>query len=237
MSRYVDKFSEEECLKVVKAYLVNGLSYRDIERDILGIPAPGNGGGYVAMDIIHSFNIDGKKKSILSKEDINKLINNSTGSYHDILIKIKSFIEEEKRAEKIIRGLNINNIDNTEITVKTKQRIGQDKLRKYILDIYNHKCALCDIDKDDLLICSHIIPWNGDEKNRLNPRNAICLCALHDKLFDKGYFSLDKDYKFKFSSKADNKIINLFKNLKFRKPFENSPDEELLKKHFDIYCV
>lgn len=237
MGRYVDKFSEEECLKVVKAYLVDGLSHRDIQRDILGIPAPNKGGGYVTMDILHSFNIDVKKKAILSKSDINSLINSSSGSYHDILIKIKSFIEEEKRAEKIIRGLNVNNINNTEITIKTKQRIGQDKLRKYILDIYDHKCALCDIDKDDLLICSHIIPWNIDEKNRLNPKNAICLCALHDKLFDKGYFSLDKDYEFKFSSKADNKIINLFKDLKFKKPYENFPDEELLKKHFDIYCV
>lgn len=237
MGRYVDKFNEEEQLKVVRAYLFDGLSHRKIQADILGIPAPDNGGGYVAMDILHYYGIDGSKKGILLNDDITNLINNSTGSFHDILIKLKSFINEEKRAEKIIRGLNVENINNTEIKRTTKQRIGQDKLREYVLDIYDHKCALCDINKDDLLICSHIIPWRIDENNRLNPKNAICLCSMHDRLFDKGYFSLDKNYEIKFSAKADNVIVNLFKGLKFRKPSKDSPDIDLLKKHFNIYNI
>lgn len=236
LARYVHKFKEEEILKVVIAYLVDGLSHRKIQSKILGLPAPDNGGGYVVMDILHHFDIDGDKKSILATEDINSLIENASGSYHDILTKVKAYFEEENRVEQFIQGLSTRGTVGTEIAVETKQRVGQDKLRKYILDIYEHRCALCDVNKDDLLICSHIVPWRVDEQNRLNPQNAICLCAQHDKLFDKGYFSLDESYEIKFGSKADTTIVNILRGANFREPLENPPDRELLKIHFNSYC-
>ncbi|BCZ46837.1 hypothetical protein psyc5s11_29040 [Clostridium gelidum] len=237
MARYVERFTEDEILKVIKAYLLEGLSHRKIQALILGLPAPDNGGGYIAMDILHYYNIYGDKKGILVNENINSLIENATGNYLEALTKIKAYCEEENEARKVIKGLKKDNIVNTEIEVATRQRVGQDKLREYILDIYEHKCALCDIDKDDLLICSHIVPWRIDEQNRLNPKNAICLCAQHDKLFDKGYFSLDESYGIKFGLKADEKVINLLKDAEFREPLEDSPDKELLKVHFDSYCL
>ena len=236
MARYVNKFTEEEILKVVKAYLVDGLSHRKIQSKILGLPAPDNGGGYVTMDILHHFNISGDKKGILATEDINNLIENASGNYHDILIKIRAYFEEENEVESKIKRMNISHTNRTEITVETKQRIGQDKLREYILDVYMHKCALCDINKDDLLICSHIIPWRVDEQNRLNPQNAICLCANHDKLFDKGYFSLGENYEIKLGAKADATIVSILEGASFREPLENAPDKELLKIHFNTYC-
>lgn len=237
LTRYLDRFTEEEILKVIKSYLLDGLGHRKIQSRILGLPVPDNGGGYIAMDILHYYNIYGDKKGILVNKNINSLIENATGNYREALTKIKAYIEEGNEATKVIKGLKKDNIVNTEIEVATKQRVGQDKLREYILDIYEHKCALCDIDKDDLLICSHIIPWRIDEQNRLNPQNAICLCAQHDKLFDKGYFSLDENYNVKLGVKADEKIINQLKSVKFREPIENSPNKELLKVHFHAYCL
>lgn len=236
LASYIHKFTEEEVIKVVKSYLVDGLSHRKIQSQILGLPAPNNGGGYIAMDILHYFNIHGDDKGILLKEDINNLIENANGNYNEILRKIKAYLEEENITQKIIKGLKTDGIVSTEITIETKQRVGQDKLRDYILDIYEHKCALCDIDKDDLLICSHIIPWRVEEKNRLNPKNAICLCALHDKLFDKGYFSLNESYEIIFGSKADDKIMSILKDVKFREPLESLPDKELLEIHYNSYC-
>lgn len=236
MARYIHKFTEEEILKVVKAYLIDGLSHRRIQDEILGIPAPDNGGGYVAMDILHHFNIKGDKKGILSINDMTSLIHNASGNYRDILVKIKAYTEEEKDARTAIKGLFVRPTDRTELTLETKQRIGQAKLREYILDIYEHRCALCDIDKDDLLICSHIVPWRVDEQNRLNPQNAICLCAHHDRLFDKGYFSLGDNYQIIFGVKADAAIMRDLENIRFREPIENSPDKNLLKVHFKTYC-
>ena len=43
--------------KVLKAYLVDGWSHRKIQREILKLDAPARGGGFVAMDILHKYNI------------------------------------------------------------------------------------------------------------------------------------------------------------------------------------
>lgn len=51
--------------RVIYAYLKNGLSHRDIQEVILGKEAPTNGGGFLAMDILHKYEIDGAKKGIL----------------------------------------------------------------------------------------------------------------------------------------------------------------------------
>ena len=92
------------------------------------------------------------------------------------------------------------------------------------------------LDKKDLLVCSHIKPWSEDKLNRLNPKNAICLCVLHDKLFDKGYFSLDDDYHLLFSDKSDLKIKKFFSACQFSKPIKEAPDTTLLAYHRSEIC-
>ena len=46
-----------------------------------------------------------------------------------------------------------------------------------------------------LLIASHIVPWSKDKANRLNPSNGLCLSAIHDRAFDKGFVTLDDDFR------------------------------------------
>lgn len=58
----ISDFTEDDQLKVVKAYLIEGLSHRRIQSQILGLPAPNNGGGFVAMTILHYYNITGDMK-------------------------------------------------------------------------------------------------------------------------------------------------------------------------------
>ncbi|MDT8717632.1 HNH endonuclease [Clostridium sp. 19966] len=237
MARYINKFTEEEIISVVIAYLYDGLSHRDIQKNILHLPTPQNGGGYISMDILHYFNINGDKKGILDNTDIDNEIQSSSGELKQILLKVKAYKTEEQAISASIKSRNFNIANrSTELTTETRIRLNQNVLRKHILNIYGHKCALCDIDKDDLLVCSHIKPWSIDERNRLNPKNAICLCALHDKLFDKGYFSLNENYDIIFGSKADTTIKNLFANLSFTRPITDSPDVNLLKFHFDMIC-
>ena len=64
-----------------------------------------------------------------------------------------------------------------------------------ILASYRSKCAVCSLPEPDLLVASHIIPWSEDVSLRMNPRNGICMCALHDKAFDKGLITIGDDYK------------------------------------------
>ena len=225
-------FPKEIVIRVLKSYLHDGMSHRAIQKEVLNLPAPARGGGFVAMEILHSFNIRGKHKSLLSNslQDIGAL---SELQQSAVRLVIES-IEIEHLAEKAIKADNLEifaNLRTTEINTQTKQRLGQRVLRRIVLENYSNKCALCEITQDDLLICSHIKPWSIDEENRLNPSNAIALCALHDKLFENGYFGLDSSCKVILSQRADDNIKGLLNGVSFRVPFRGKPDQRMLKWH------
>lgn len=80
-----------------------------------------------------------------------------------------------------------------------KQRVNQNFFRSTILSSYNSKCCITGLSIPDLLIASHIIPWAKDAENRLNPRNGLCLNAMHDRAFDLGYITITTDFKVKIS--------------------------------------
>lgn len=226
-------------LNVIKAYLVDGRSHRDIQKNILGIPAPKRGGGFVAMKILHKYGILGEHKAKLkdlSEEELLKYFPEiRTNVNFNMLTKAITY--KNIAVNKIYKhDYNVKDSDITEKSVNIKQRLYQSVLRERVLSNYKHKCAICGLDKDDLLICSHIKPWSEDKLNRLNPRNAICLCVLHDKLFDKGYFSLDNNYNLLFSEKSDFKIKQLFSEYKFNKPHIEEPDIEFLSYHRNKIC-
>lgn len=237
LSRYVNDFDEDVILKVIMSYLYEGKSHRQIQREVLGLPAPARGGGFVVMEILHYYGIDGAKKGLLQHKDISNVIKYSSGNLYEALKKVLAYIRTKENVTSNIKNkiFGVTNED-TEISATTKVRIYQSVLREHILNLYNNECALCNINKPDLLICSHIKPWSIDEENRLNPSNAICFCILHDKLFDKGYFSLDKDYKIIFGSKADLQIKDLMKGLYFKEPLDYKPNALFLEYHYNEIC-
>lgn len=116
------------------------------------------------MDILHYFDIDGAKKEILKNQNIDDLLLSSSGMFLQALQKMKTYMNEEEYADRKERGLDVDDIIDTEITGITKHRIGQDVLRDYVLYIYDSTCALCQINKPDLLVCSHIVPWQVDKE-------------------------------------------------------------------------
>lgn len=78
--------------------------------------------------------------------------------------------------------------------VVTEQRIRQQFFRRAVLSSYHGRCCMSGLSDARLLIASHIVPWSKDKNNRLNPRNGLCLSALHDKAFDRGLIALDDDF-------------------------------------------
>ena len=82
-----------------------------------------------------------------------------------------------------------------------KVRVNQNFFRQTVLSANNFTCCVTGIDIPELLIASHIIPWSRAAKDRLNPRNGLCLNALHDKAFDKGFMTITTDFKVKISPK------------------------------------
>lgn len=70
-----------------------------------------------------------------------------------------------------------------EATVQVRLR--QSFFRRSVLSSYHGRCCMSGITDERLLTASHIVPWSFDTANRLNPRNGLCLSALHDRAFDR----------------------------------------------------
>lgn len=115
----------------------------------------------------------------------------------------------------------LNNLTGETKIRQVKTRVNQRVFRQMILANYDGKCALTGIDIPELLVASHIIPWSENSKERLNPENGICLSALYDKAFDKGFISFDDNYHVIFSQKLKEKTNNEYYE-KYFKPIENS---------------
>lgn len=93
-----------------------------------------------------------------------------------------------------------------EIEIRTKQTI----FRRMILSSYAGVCCISGLSEPRLLIASHIVPWNKDIGNRLNPHNGLCLSVLHDKAFDRGLITVLPDYTVAVSKEITKLIDDQF---------------------------
>jgi putative restriction endonuclease len=60
-------------------------------------------------------------------------------------------------------------------TVKVRQQF----FRQAVLTAYDVRCCISGINVSRLLVASHIKPWGLFPNDRQNPRNGLCLSALH----------------------------------------------------------
>ena len=117
-----------------------------------------------------------------------------------------------------------------------KSRVNQNFFRAMILSAYNNTCTITGIDVPGLLIASHIIPWSKDKQNRLNPRNGLCLNALHDQAFDKGLISINENFEIISSSiikkmSSYDHFFQKYENVKIQLPQKFIPDIEFINYH------
>lgn len=124
---------------------------------------------------------------------------------------------------------------------KIKTRINQNFFREVILSNYFRTCAICGLNISELLIASHVIPWSLNQKERLNPQNGICLCALHDKAFDRGFISISSDYRIILSPQLIDEqnhtyfpmYFGKYKNASINLPDKFLPSPEFLTFHLE----
>jgi putative restriction endonuclease len=84
---------------------------------------------------------------------------------------------------------------HTEGSATVTVRRGQRYFRQAVLNAYGGRCGITGLAIRELLIASHIVPWNQAEQHRLDPQNGIALNALHDKAFDRGLITFDTDLR------------------------------------------
>lgn len=87
-----------------------------------------------------------------------------------------------------------------------QSRVNQSFFRDIVLANYNGRCALTGIDIPELLVASHVIPWRDNVRERLNPRNGICLSSLYDRAFDQGLISFSEDFHVLFSGRIRSSV-------------------------------
>lgn len=115
------------------------------------------------------------------------------------------FLENVDQAVEVVPGKGVCKLPkppegSSDRTAITKQRRGQQYFREIILNNYVGKCAVTSLPIRELLIASHILPWHGFEKERLNIRNGISLNRLHDAAFDQGLIAFDDQLRLLLST-------------------------------------
>ncbi|MFZ3032641.1 MAG: HNH endonuclease, partial [Parvibaculum sp.] len=118
----------------------------------------------------------------------------------------------------------------------------QDFFRRSVLASYDGKCCMSGVTTPELLIASHIVPWASDAENRLNPRNGLCLSAIHDKAFDRGLITVTPDFSIRVSEKIRQegqrtklgKVLLVLEGEKIIVPKRFLPAPEFLQWHNDV---
>jgi len=99
----------------------------------------------------------------------------------------------------------LGTINNPLLSSTTKQemlnvRVGQQRFRKLVLDMWRHKCAITGASQ--FITASHIKPWSAsDNAERLDPFNGLALSPVYDKAFDMGLISFDEGGKILISKR------------------------------------
>ncbi len=75
-------------------------------------------------------------------------------------------------------------------------RVGQGRYRRDLINKFNGKCAVTGINKEEILIASHILPWaEASADERLDVDNGILLSPMYDALFDRHLISFEDNGK------------------------------------------
>ncbi len=145
------------------------------------------------------FLLDLKKSELLIMQNDDLLV-----KYTEFEKTVKELIENAKK-----EGVKTEDMDafiSTQIKVRNSEV--QKKFRNDLLKEFNHKCAICNVDKKELLIASHILPYHKcpTVKEMIDNNNGLLLCVMHDALFDKNYITFDKKGKIIISKEIDKKM-------------------------------
>ncbi len=134
--------------------------------------------------------------------------------------------------------------EGADVTAETKRRVGQYFFRMSVLTAYGNACCVTGIKAPELLVASHIKPWkDSDAKTeRTNPRNGLCLNALHDKAFDRGLITIDESFRIVISSRLRDVAMDAdtrdwfmaYNHREIAMPDKFAPDKNYIKYHNDV---
>jgi len=129
-------------------------------------------------------------------EDWGELGLESEGLYHELVGARDPMADESAASRRPKRRFVMPSrfpVGDTEIDTSVKARRGQAFFRKAVLASYSCQCCITENPVPELLNASHIKPWRGFPRERLNPRNGLCLAKTYDAAFDDGLIAFDRE--------------------------------------------
>lgn len=122
-------------------------------------------------------------------------------------------------------------------------RVKQGFFRRRVLSAYNFRCCVTGLANQKLLVASHIVPWSSDPSNRLNPKNGLCLNALHDKAFDRHLMWIEDGFVVRLSPLLQQASVENRQTIDWLMSFDGKtlllpkkfrPDSGFLSKHAEV---
>ena len=174
-------------------------------------------GSRAEVDIWNEFNSNWERLAYESEQLLEKM----TGRPRDISPEAALFPKGTTRATVI------------------QARVNQSFFRAAVLAAYDLRCCVTGLAIPQLLTASHIVPWSSDTENRTNPRNGLCLNAMHDRAFDCGLLTITPDFKVKLSGQIKKKssslatkdLLQRYDGTRITLPQRFVPDEKFLRYH------
>lgn len=174
-------------------------------------------GAHAEVEIWDEFSNDWEGLAFESE----RLLQQMTGHPTQLFAETKGFPEGKSR-ETLVRA-----------------RVNQSFFRAAVLAAYGSKCCITGLPIPELLTATHIVPWVADVKNRTNPRNGLCLNALHDRAFDCGLLTITTDLRVRLSPRlkknsadlAFKTFLHRYENVPISSPRHFGPSVEFLRYH------
>lgn len=136
--------------------------------------------------------------------------------------------------ESVFIGVSVS---TSTILKQIKARVGHDRFATNVKNNYNNRCCFpgCKIADKEFLVASHIARWADNTNKRGDTSNGLCLCPIHDKAFEIGYFSLDDNLRVCVEKRIDHsqifkEYISKFVGMPISKG-HIEPDREALREH------
>jgi len=129
--------------------------------------------------------------------------------------------------------LRISDVATSDDQIIARRRIGQARLRHHTLTNYGGRCALCDVRDPELLVVSHIVRWSDDHDAQGRLSNVLCLCRMHDALFENGFIAFADDLRVLRPRSATSAVVKYLQNTtdRLRCPKVHPPAPEYLRQH------
>ena len=148
------------------------------------------------------------------------------------VVESNEFIDSIEE-ETIINEINAdNNLPSTSRKALVDARKGQGKYKENLNKV-EKKCRFTGVTDSTYLIASHIKPWkNSNNQERLDGNNGLLLAPNFDKLFDKGFISIEDNGNLIISDHLSDEVFNLWELNKFKNIGEfNTEQKQYLKYH------